>query len=191
MKSSTAPSPTAARTKTLTLDCYPQSTMDIKKEIQKEFQIPTFAQTVQYEQITLSDSSSPRSVHIRNGDTLQITYESAAECIEIDEVVAWLNQLDNLFKVHLPCSSDETPTEGEVLLDAINPEKLMDLFIPWHLKLKHMNRRYFLHAGGVDLLLKVYSVLVKQEWQDCTQKLKSFELTCLKALSEMMSTVST
>ena len=128
MKSSTAPSPTTARTKTFTLDCYPQSAMDIKKEIQKEFQIPTFAQTVQYEQITLSDTSSPRSVHIRNGDTLQITYELAAECIEIDEVVAWLSQLDNLFKVHLPCSSDENPTEGEVLLDAINPE--MDLFIP-------------------------------------------------------------
>ena len=194
LKSSTAnTSPATVRSKTLTFDCYPKTTLDLKREVQKQFQIPTFAQTVQYEQVTLSDSDCLQAVRIRIGDTLQITYQSEAECVEIDEVVTWLSELANHFQAHLPSLSDETPSEGEYWLIIGNQQGLTDqlrkrLFIPWHSDVKQMNKRYFLHTGGVALLLEAYSLLLKKDWQDCTPELQSFELTCLNALYHLVST---
>ena len=194
LKSSTAnTSPATVRSKTLTFDCYPKTTLDLKREVQKQFQIPTFAQTVQYEQVTLSDSDCLQAVRIRIGDTLQITYQSEAECVEIDVAVTWLGELANHFQAHLPSLSDETPSEGEYWLIIGNQQGSTDqlrkrLFIPWHSDVKQMNKRYFLHTGGVALLLEAYSLLLKKDWQDCTPELQSFELTCLNALYHLVST---
>ena len=190
---STAPTKNTAKTKTLALDCYPQTTLDIKKEIQKQLHIPTFAQTIQYEQITLSDSDSPGSVHVRNGDTLKITFECEADCIEVDEAVTRLRELVNHFQLHLPSLLDEIPSEGEDLLNIATQEGLMnrlqrELFTPWRSDVKQMNKRYFLHVGGVAVLLEAYSLVLKQEWQRCTQLLKRFELVCLNALYHLVST---
>lgn len=194
MKRSAAASPTTAvQSKTLTLECYPETTLDLKKELQKQFHIPTFAQTVHHEHIALSDSDRLQSVHIRSGDTLRITYQSEAECVDIDEAVTWLGELVSHFREGLPSLSHRASSEGEYLLAVGNHQGLTDqlrrqLFIPWHSDVKQMNKRYFLHTGGVALLLEAYSLLLQQDWQACTPELQSFELTCLNALYHLVST---
>ena len=172
-------------TETVQLKSFPRKVLDLKEHIQEVLSIPLCTQVIQHESTVLNDSDSLKLFRIRSGDTLNVLYEAKAECAEVEKVVMWLQTLLSLFDSHLPSPADESPSESEIeLKKAVQGGLLQSLHKGLFAlsEVKEMNMLYFLYTGGVELLLKIYSLLVKQEWSTCLRFLKYFELSIINAL---------
>lgn len=176
--------------KTVILERYPTSVLDIKMQIEKAFDIPAFTQSMQHTSIVLNDIDDPHSLHIRSGDTLQVTYKATAECSAVKKILTWLSLLVNMFRSQLPSSSDILPCERESAIwqPRIADELRNRVFIPWDSDTKQMNKEYFLHMGGLDLVIELHSLLLKQKWNRCPLYLKYIEMTLLTAMYHLAST---
>jgi len=180
-------------TKTVTFVTYPKSARDLKQKIEDDFNIPICAQTLQYESTVLVDSDDLRSICLRSGDTIHLTYRSKANCSEVLNVVTRLKSLLGLFQVHLPSLSDEVPSDGENALQTAIQEGFMqelrnDVFSPWDSDVKQMNKDYFISIGGLDTLVRLYSLLLTQDWHMCPENVKHLVLTCPVALYHIAAT---
>ena len=105
-----------------------------------------------------------------------VDYPMEAECELTQTVIQWLKELCELLK-----SIDKIPGEESDLLMASNFRKIEDLIIkgerggilrglsvslfsPFGDKKTLMNKFYFQQEGGLNMLMKVYGVLVSKEW---------------------------
>ena len=180
-------------TKTITLATYPKIAHELKQKIEDDFNVPICAQTLQYESTVLFDSDDFKSNHLRSGDTIHLTYRSKADCSEVLSVVTWLKSLLGLFQVHLPSLSDEVPSDGENALQTAIQEGFMQelrdkVFSPWDSEVKQMNKDYFISVGGLDTLVRLYSLLLTQDWHMCPENVKHLVLTCPVALYYIAAT---
>ncbi len=179
--------------KTITLEAYPGSVAQLKQEIQRAFGIPGFAQTVLYESAVLKDTDEPSSLHLRSGDTLHIVFESVAECVEVGEVLGWLTLLARAFETHVPTVSDHESCDAIVALAQVMSQGMLErlateIFQPYESNVKQMNKRFFIHSGGLDLLSQVFSRILVLEWNNCHMLLRHFERDCLQILYHLAST---
>ncbi len=179
--------------KTITLEAYPGSVVQLKQEIQRALGIPGFAQTVLYESAVLKDTDEPNSLHIRSGDTLHVTFESVAECVEVGEALRWLTLLARAFETHVPTVNDHESCDATVAIaQGISQGMLRrlatEIFQPYESDVKQMNKRFFIHSGGLDLLSQVFSRILDLEWNNCPMLLRHFERDCLRILYHLAST---
>ena len=180
-------------TKAINCVSFPKNTRDLKQKIENDFSIPVCAQTLWYESTVLSDSDDLRSICLRTGDTLHLTYKSKADCPEVQSVVRWLRSLLDLFQVHVPSLLDPVPSDGEHALNTAIQEGFMEelrnkIFIPWDSDIKQMNKDYFISIGGLDTLVKLYSLLLTQNWHLCPANVQHLELSFPVALYHIAST---
>ena len=92
----------SVETRALTLESFPESVLDIKQHIEEEFNIPVYSQVIRYDSVVLKDSEDLRSLRIRTGDTLHVTFEAKAECADVREIKRWLDDVACEFDDHLP-----------------------------------------------------------------------------------------
>ena len=180
-------------TKTIKFVSFPKDALDLKQKIEDEFSIPVCAQTLRYESTVISDSDDLRSICLRTGDTLHLTYRSKADCPEVQSVVRWLRSLLDLFQVHVPSLLDPLPSDGENALNTAIQQGFMEelrnnVFTPWGSNIKQMNKDYFISIGGLDTLVKLYSLLLAQDWHMCPTNVKHLELSFPVALYHIAST---
>lgn len=117
----------------LILGSFPSCSRDLKREIEKAHQIPTFAQT----QLTYGETSGWRTeiteeddlsnAHFRNGDTVWVTYTAKAECNEIEMVVKNLQLLASSLSEHLPSFLNDNSLSSALLSQAISPDGIAQL----------------------------------------------------------------
>ena len=180
-------------TETLKLKSFPQKVLDIKEHIQEVLSIPLCTQIIHHESTVLNDSDDLSVHRIRGGDTLYVTYEARAECAEVESALRWLTTLLTAFSTHLPATTDETQSEAEVRLVTAIRQGFLEalrkgLFLPWDSEVRQMNKVYFLSIGGLEVLLKLYSILLQQEWQKCLPLLKRLAVSVINALYNLAST---
>ena len=166
-------------TKQVHFQSLPTTPLEIKKKIEEDFSIPSCVQTLHYQSMTLKDSDQLQHTHFRSGDTFTVDYPAEAECEIIHRVIKCLSQLHELLKsmeeiVSFPdeerdvtMSSNFRRIESLVLegeKDDITEALTDTLFSPWNDKKKQLNKFYFQQEGGLDLLMKVYGILVRKAW---------------------------
>ena len=156
----------------------PTTPLEIKKKIEEDFSIPSCVQILHYQSMTLKDSDQLQRTHLRSGDTFTVDYPIEAECEVVQSVIKWLKELLKLLK-----SIRQSLDEGNNLLMSSTFHKMKNLilegerdnsiealartlFAPWNDKQKSMNQLYFQQEGGLDVLMKVYDILVSKEWGD-------------------------
>ena len=159
----------------------PTTPLEIKKKIEEDFSIPSCVQTLHYQSMILKDSDQLQHTHFRSGDTFTVDYPIEAECKMTKKVVKWLRELLELLKsIEESISSPNQESDNLVSSDfhkirslilegeADNTrEALTDtLFFPWEDKKTLVNLSYFHSEGGLDTLMKAYSILVSKEWGD-------------------------
>ena len=170
----------SSETKQIHFKSLPTTPLEIKIKIQEDFSIPSCVQTLHYQSMILKDSVQLQHAHFRSGDTFTVDYPIEAECEVVRSVIKWLKELLELLK-----SVEEvltSPDEDNDLLMSSNFQKVRNLilegrrdgainafsaslFLPWSDK-KLMNKFYFQQEGGLDVLLKIYGILVSKEWGD-------------------------
>ena len=168
-----------SKTKQICFKSLPTTPLEIKKKIEEDFSIPSCVQTLHYQSMILKDSDQLQHTHFRSGDTFTIDFPIEAECEMAQNVIKWLKELFALLNSMEECLS--SPDKGndayntalriENLIvdghrDGITQALSVDLFFPWEDKKKQMNNFYFQQEGGLDLLMKVYGVLVSKKWGD-------------------------
>ena len=171
----------SSETKQVHFKSLPTTPLEIKKKIEEDFSIPSCVQTLHYQSMILKDSDQLQHTHFRSGDMLTVDYPIEAECEMIQKVIKWLKELFELLKSiaenvsfpneenHLLMSSNFQKIEN-LILEGENDDTIKilsaTLFLPYEDKKKLINCFYFQHVGGLDVLIKVYDILVSKEWGD-------------------------
>ena len=176
----------SSETKQAHFQSLPTTPLEIKKKIEEDFSIPSCVQTLHYQSMILKDSDQLQNTHFRSGDTFTVDYPAQAECKVIQKVIQWLKELYELLKSieeNLSCSDKvESEEEHDQLMTSLvsKIEDVIDegensgliealsatLFAPWGDKEKLTNCFYFQQEGGVNVLTKIYGILVDKEWGD-------------------------
>ena len=103
----------------LTLETLPPLGADLKREIERANEIPSFAQTLAYGSDSayaeLADDDSVSAALLRHGDSLRVTYTSKAECREVGRAVDYLEQLVASFREQFPSPSDSASHSATLL----------------------------------------------------------------------------
>ena len=170
-----------SETKQVYFKSLPTTPLEIKKKIEEDFSIPSCVQTLHYQSMILKDSDQLQHTHFRSGDVFTVDYPIEAECEMAQNVIKWLKEFCESLK---PIEENISYHDGENdLLMSSNFRKLENLimegerddtldalshtlFLPWKDKKKLMNKFYFQQKGGLDMLMKVYGVLVSKECGD-------------------------
>lgn len=180
--------------RSLTFKSSPESVKDIKMKIEALFNVPVCTQHLTQESVVLKDADSVCLLHIRSGDTLHLTYKAKAECGDILEAVSWMRSVHALL-------SDEFPFENGVLSGDAHDFIIMgyqigimeDLaykrFSPWTSPVTQVNKLYFLQLGGLDILLRLYSLVLSMPWASIPVEVKYLECVSMNVLSNLASSL--
>ena len=172
--------------KYLTLPALPVTALDLKYLIQGEFSVPACVQSLAYQTEVLTDDVELATVCLRSGDTVDVTFFCRGDCHSLEEVVAWIMNLIQVF--------DENERRGKagdysvevVIFDGIqsNLDAALgyDLF-EWLLPRTMVNKAYFECSGGLSLLLELYRRLFRREWSTMGIYMKYLENVCTQAFA--------
>ena len=169
----------SSETKQVHFKSLPTTPLEIKKKIEEDFSIPSCVQTLHYQSMILKDSDQLQHTHFRSGDTFTVDYPIEAECEMVRNVIKWLKELYEVVK-----SIEEnisSPDEESNHLISSNFRKIQNLIqegdrddtiaalsltllLPYTNKVKLMNKFYFQLEGGLDTLMKIFGILVNNEW---------------------------
>ena len=157
----------------------PITPLELKKRIEEKFSIPSCVQTLHYQSIILKDSDKLQHTHFQSGDTFIINYPIEGNCEMVQNVIQWLREILELFQTIE--ESDFLPDEERDPLLSSYLRKAEDLiwsgkrdgtvldlcrhlFYQWEDKRTYINKLFFRHEGGLDVLMNVYGLLVSKDW---------------------------
>lgn len=156
--------------KQLHFESLPTTPLDIKKKVELTFSIPSCIQTLRYQSVVLKDTDKLQHTHFRSGDTFTVNYETRGDCEKVQDVIQWLGEIC----IHLSALSDEEKgpsTEScleivELILSGDEKGTVKDLYYNlFHSgPSENVNRLHFVDEGGLDLLMRVYHLLVSKDW---------------------------
>ena len=193
----------SSETKQVRFNSLPITPLEIKKKIEEDFSIPSCIQTLSYQSMILKDSDELQHTHFRSGDTFSVNYPIEAECQMAQDAIKWLKKLLELFE-----SIEEADEEKNLIIESANLHEIedlilegdkdnitsnlsSDLFTPWEKKMKQVNHYYFQQKGGLEVLMKVYGLLVDKDWVSLgldEQFSHYLEYRCVMAVSNYVQT---
>ena len=154
----------------LGLKWIPETVAEVQDEIQEQFNIPVFDQKLMFGPTELSSKELLQSYTIRNGDSITLEYTTEADVAAILDIVSYLKKalafiesVDSeliLFPIspqlqdRLRQGIDLTPIDrfGEVYRSS-GPTKQV------------ANSRLFINVGGMTVLQRLHSTLLKQPYK--------------------------
>ena len=171
----------------------PKTVRDVKTKIENNYNIPVCTQTLSFESQVLSNDTNLEYVRIRSGDTFRVFYYADGNCAEILKVIGWFKVLLAALRVENPSISEGISFELERLLAMGIEEKHMDnlafeYFHPWLDARTYVNKLHFIHNGGIEVIMSIYSLLFRHPWPNCCLKLKYMEYGILKVLCNLSET---
>ena len=170
-----------------------QTVLDVKQLIQQMFSVPVCVQEFTYESQCFADSTSLKSISLRSGDTVYISYPSDADCAAIDDIIAWLHHV-------VVCLRNETPSVqhtvsgqlGILMRTGISQRLLESLaqnyFGAFGETKPTVNRLYFMQANGICLLIELLMLIQRVPWPEQFYYIKYIELHCLQVLWSICET---
>ncbi len=166
---------------------------DLKLQIERNLKIPACVQSLFYETHPLREEAPLESLRIRSGDTLHVDYYSEGDCEELIQVISWLSLLLDGLKLESPSvACGISSSLNQLVMMGIEAEFIEDLafeyFFPWLDAKKYANKLHFVHNGGVDIVMEVYTLLQRQSWSNSLIKLKYLEYGILRVLWNLSET---
>ena len=195
----------SSQTKQVHFQSLPTTPLEIKKKIEEDFSIPSCVQTLHYQSMILKDSDELQHIHFRSGDIFTVDYPIEAECEIAKNVIKWLTELLELlkyveeFSVTCPYELDYSLSMSsffqkirDLILQGMRDGTInafsVTLFFPWRDKTL-MNKYYFQQEGGLDVLMKVYGILVSKAWGEFGEHHVYLEQKCTLAVCNYAHTL--
>lgn len=166
---------------------------DIKREVERQYNIPVCIQVLTYDLQILRDDLELSFVGARMGDTFHITYPSEGDCKEIVDIIGWIGLILAAFGGEQPTVSTGISVEfDDLLTNGIQLELIEDLafkyFFPWLDERKYVNKLHFVYNRGINIIMEVYAAVLAQPWEECLFKLKYVEYGILRVLWNLSET---
>ena len=180
--------------KSLVFNKYPRTGLELKKGIQDKFNIPLCLQTIYFNSFQLDDTQELRNIHLREGDTLTVSYTTHGDLNTVQEAIKAMKlMLIILNETHnLLIGNKITPTLENVLNNNLKSAIIRSLvdehFVRMPAKKAEANYLYFVCNEGLELGLKLHKVLSEIPWERhilATQMLEYNVLTLLFYLSSI------
>ena len=188
----TSTSKKSTEKRTLSVDTKALGTvLDVKHYIQKQFSVPICVQDFTYESQSFADTTSLKSLCLRSGDTVHVSYPSDANCAAIDEVVAWLHQT-------IACMKNETPTihrDPSVQLETLMKARLSGQsqllvldslptigFGSFGEARTRVNKLYFSQLDGISLSVELLTMIQRIPCSIQRPDMRHLEWQCLNVL---------
>ena len=149
---------------TLQFEELPPDFQGIKVQIERNFSIPTTAQTLHYRGIEISADSSPSSLYLRSGDSIRVVYQAKGDTKEVKSYVKWLATISELLSRIKPLNKGGKIKALEICEELTSQHgKFLSysLFCPYSDQVKYTNCTYFTSLGGVALLTKVHRLVIE------------------------------
>ena len=159
------------------------SVLQIKQYLEDKHNVPVCMQTLRHRSVVLNEDTSIRSLRLRAGDELHVSYYAAAECEEVRSVIKRLESLDKF------CEFEENDTIPQYMDDRVLEFLSFDLFFPWVSPVKRANKQFFIANGGLSVLMELYRITLRHTWVKLPLELKVFELDLLSALWNLSETI--
>ena len=177
---------------TLPFNPIPETVVDIKERIEREFSIPKSCQTLTLPtrgDVTLRDTEKITSLYVRNGDTVRVSYLDEADVEPIHSAVERsLRPVRQLLQSNSSLKSArniQKRRDSDLLLGSCQStlhELAYKKLLPWSKSRTEANRRYMLQEGVVDLVMEIYAVLLPLPWDGMGHSLQNLEICCLTFL---------
>ncbi len=177
---------------TLKLPSPPRTVVDVKTALEAECSIPACIQQLQFESATLRDAESLANLHVRSGDRLSVAYKAPADCTAIKEAIAWMNSVVELLEEETPAAHTSRRVLDLIIsgYQACIMENLaFKRFSPWVSPVVQVNKLYFLQEGGLELLLKLFGLVLNVPWPVSPREFKYVEHICMTVVSNLASSL--
>ena len=181
----------------LRLPVVPETVADLQRHVEAQFCVPRCCQFVVFEGVPLRGDDTLRAHRVRNGDTFHVHYRSEADVKEIrgvvDSMQEALNIIEESYHHHPDYYIQDKEFDRENVLGVIiqfeqhiKPETVECLathyFLPFTSERSIANRLYFLDIGGLEMLHKLYCVVLKYPWKVTVVTLQYLEQAILRVL---------
>ena len=157
------------------------SVLQIKQYLEDKHNVPVCMQTLRHRSVVLNEDTSIRSLRLRAGDELHVSYYAAAECEEVRSVIKWVQAiLRFLTDGEYPADIDDT--------DPVLEHLSFELFLPWESSVKRANKQFFIVNGGLGFLVQLHEHFLHYEWCELREPLKLLESDVLSVLWNLSDT---
>lgn len=176
--------------RTLVLQSFPDSTLDLKKEIETQLSIPVCVQDLSYQSAPLLPTESLTARSIRSGDTLQLTYLCEGDCERISSAVNWINQLTSAISTN-DCSDEGIQRIDSLIYSGEEEDLPADIglhLFDWLDTKCYVNKIFFESVGGLDALLALYKLLLRKKWSGMRLGLRFLETVCTQSIANFAET---
>ena len=173
--------------KEITFPCLPCTIKELKSTIETKCHIPECTQSLKCEMHPLINENDLKAARLRSGDAITVFYLSEGDCEEIVKVLSWMGLILASLKQEYPSLTHGINQElNRLLIYGIECELIenlaFDYFYPWLDARKYVNKLHFLHNGGLEIIMEIYSLLLKETWGQCFLKMKYLEYGILRVL---------
>ena len=154
----------------LGLKWIPETVAEVQDEIQEQFNIPVFDQKLMFGPTELSSKELLQSYTIRNGDSITLEYTTEADVAAILDIVSYLKKALAFIE----------SVDSELILFPISPQlqarlrqdidltpidRFSEVYRSSPPTKQVANSRLFINAGGMTVLQRLHSTLLKHPYK--------------------------
>ena len=156
----------------------PVNTSDIMEQIEKQFSIPVCVQVLSFEGCTLKGSNSLSALRVCEGDIFHVEYLAKGDCLELVEIVSWLEQLSKAV------ASNSLDLIEIAKIGMQQRLSLAFYFYKWDdpTSKSYVNKLYFIQIGGFKMIMNIYQFLLQMPWNEMNTSFKYLEHWIINSL---------
>lgn len=165
----------------------PETILDIKLCVEKEFSIPACCQEISFESQKLRECDSIEMLKIREGDTLTIKYQSEGTVEEVREIIDGMKDMKRFLRqssirrrLENGCVYDAEISSN---LDTLQVDSLATMYFhPSADPRSKANRLFFVSNNGLQIMHQLHQELLRYPWGKCVLEMKYLEHSILRVL---------
>ena len=182
--------------KSLSLKDYPATAIELKESIQKEFRIPAHCQRLYFESVLIGDNERLDSHRIRDGDALQVHYNSEGDVEDVLEIISSMREMATFLESIQPELTKEVISRelDMRIIRSVKAPKVESLpakyFWPCPAERANANRLLFISNNGLELMHQLHVILLQQPWKKTPLEMQYLEHAILRTLWNITATFS-
>lgn len=184
------------RDKEITLSRYPKTGIELMKQLEVKFHIPVCVQDLYFYTTQIHSETKLKKLRIQHGDTLRLEYPSEADIDYFSSLIETLTRIMCVLNVVVDKISHGFPITQEMhqslQLDCTSftgdciP---LRYFSVYPTGTPNSNQLYFIHSGGLKVLLVVYELIHQLPWHKLPMELQELEFSCLQIIWNFSATL--
>ena len=180
----------------ITFSCYPKTGLQFKREVESQYKVPVCVQALSFQTNRICDSTRLRALKIQEGDTIEVLYTAEAEIEYLSSFINTLTRIVSLLRTILPellDGAEITSDMHDLLLNdcyafSQDPSHI-DYFSVFPMGSPNANQLYFIHNGGLSLLLDMYELLHLLPWHQLPIEVQELEYASIRIIWNFSATL--